>query len=136
MLLDIQLKFSWSQFCTFSFFPSLFRYFCLFDQLCILFSSHFLQRKPSPMSRCFLPLPLPPCLLSPHIYVGGKMSCWLGCWWGRWDFRGFLFKVLILRFRRIVLLLHEELDCATLVYSVVVLKSADCFCPQSSICLH
>lgn len=47
----------------------------------------FFQRKTSPMLRCFLPLPA--CLFSPHVDVGGKMSCWLGWWRGSWGFRFF-----------------------------------------------
>lgn len=89
VLLDIHLKFYWFQFCTLSFFAVFSDISVFLTKLHFDFFTFFFQRKTSPVLRCFLPLPLPPCLFSPHIDVGGKMSCWLGCWWGSWGFRFF-----------------------------------------------
>lgn len=88
------LTFIWS-FLGFSF--VLLSFFAVFSDISVFLTKlHFdfftffvKERLLSPVLRCFLPLPLPPCLFSAHIDVGGKMSCWLGCWWGSWGFRLF-----------------------------------------------
>ena len=131
MLLDIQLKFAWSQFCTSRVFAVFSGISLFLTKLCILttFSS-----KKSPMPRYFLPLSTPlPFFTHRRRWENVTLARLLV---GELGLEVFLFKALILRFRRIVLLLHEELDCATLVYAVVVPKSAGCFCLQASICLH
>lgn len=70
-------------------FCSLFRYFCLFDQTAFWFLHvFFFKERLLPCWDVSSPSPFHP-VSSPHIDVGGKMSCWLGCWWGSWGFRFF-----------------------------------------------
>lgn len=93
MLSVCRWTFSWSSlglsFILLAFFKSFQVFLSFWPNSAFWFPHIFFKESLLPCQDVSSPSPLPPCLLSPHIYVGGKMSCWLGCWWGSWGFRVF-----------------------------------------------